>query len=92
MIRLPAKISTEIIDYEFDFKKRMPAGDRIISATATVKSGGIISDNAKITFTNKVVTFWIANGTPGVTAELIVAAETAGGRLIEEEAVVQILD
>lgn len=77
----------EVLDYTHDWSPRMWPGDRIITASTTVLSGGaqqngsfILEDQER----NIRTQHWISGGTAGEFALTQIKAVTEGGRTMEE--------
>lgn len=78
----------EILDYGFDWNKRLTGGDTISASTWIIPTG-LTQDRAS-TFTQTATTIWLAGGTEGQTYELINRVTTTAGRVMDKTATLTI--
>lgn len=88
-VELAPKLLGETADYQFDFSSRLAVGETISSATvtATVYSGTDASPSSIIngadSTSGAIVTQSITGGVLGVLYELICAATTSTGQVLQ---------
>ena len=79
------KQPAEVLDYDVDFSSWIPAGDAIISATATVSPSGLTVGAPIIFAAENYVKVWVSSGTSGNTYKVEITATTDDGRVNQVE-------
>jgi hypothetical protein len=74
----------EVLDYDVDYSEWIPAGDVVLTATATADPGITLGDTL-IDPTGLVVKQWVSGGVNGETYKIQVSATTDEGRVKEAE-------
>lgn len=69
------------LDFDIDFTRWLPDGDRLDSAVASVAGGSITIDGCDTSDTQ--VRVWLIDGAPGDSADVTVTATTAQERTKE---------
>ncbi len=83
------KAPVDVLDYDFDFSRWLPAGDRIIGATTSIATGTAATvDHIDVGDTTARV--WLAGGADGDSSTLTVTITTVGGRTKEVSASLRI--
>ncbi|KQV27841.1 hypothetical protein ASC97_05600 [Rhizobium sp. Root1203] len=72
------KAPADVLDYDFDFSRWMPDGDRI--ATAAAALGGSTALVDRIDTSDTTARVWLSGGQADETAELAVTISTTEGR------------
>lgn len=70
----------ENLDYQFDFSDVLTTGEVISTYTLTVPDDITIASDAN---TDTAVTFWIPDGTAGLTCTIACKIETSAGRIFK---------
>jgi hypothetical protein len=78
------KISSAVLDYEYDFVNQLAAGESIVSVSGVTISGGITVSN--VTKTGSEVSFRLSGGTVGEHAVAHIMATTNTGEVLVEPA------
>lgn len=79
----PAKDPDELLDYEIDWSKRMPASDTISISTWSVPAG-LNQVAQSVIESGKVAVVWIAGGTVGELYPVLNTVVTAEGRTMQQ--------
>ncbi len=74
MVKKPA----DVLDYDVDFARWLPAPDRLSGATSMIAKSTAAVDRTEFTDTNAKV--WISGGALGETADVTVTVTTLEGR------------
>lgn len=69
------------IDYDVDYSRWLPSGDRLTTATASIEGGTASITSTQVSETQ--VRVWLAGGTNGESATIKVVANTQQGRTKE---------
>lgn len=88
-LEIITKTPIDVLDYDFDFSRWLPADDRIATATASVSGSPSLTVN-RVDFADRSVRVWLAGGASGDAATLIVIITTLAGRTKEVSAAVRI--
>jgi len=72
------KEASEYLDYQVNFNNWLNDGELIVSQDAVAVSGGVVVD--RVQQSEGSVLMWIAEGTKGQLAHVLVTAETNAGR------------
>lgn len=75
---LMVKAPDDVLDYDVDFAKWLPDGDRIISIEASID--GSTATITKTEFSDAAVKIWASGGLDGETAHISIDATTLQGR------------
>jgi len=86
---LSPKRSHEVLDYLFDWRKRLDKNDEIIVSHFEVESGDIEIEKESHTTTTSTV--WVSGGTPGTTAVINLTIETQAGRTLIYQPMIKII-
>jgi len=88
-LEIITKAPVDVLDYDFDFSRWLPADDRITNATAALSTGTTATvDHIDVADTGARV--WLAGGAEGDSATLTVTITTFGGRTKEVSASLRI--
>lgn len=75
------KSPSDVLDYDADFGRWLPAGDTVASAVATVATADIVVDAVDVS--DDRVKIWLSGGTTGDDGTLTLIATTTQGRTKE---------
>lgn len=76
------KTPVDVLDYDIDFTRWLPAGDEIASATATIEGTGTLAVDS-IEWSLDSVKVWLSGGADGTSFTVSVVATTQLGRVKE---------
>lgn len=79
----PPKDPDELLDYEIDWTKRMPASDSIAAST-WVAPTGLSKVVESVIESNKVAVIWLAGGAVGETYPVLNTVTTQEGRIMQQ--------
>lgn len=82
------KQPAERFSYTIDYSDALTLGDNVQSATAVVTPAGLTLDNVGVY--DPRVKFWVSGGTDGVSYKITVTANSADGRVFQDEIVLKI--
>lgn len=74
---------TERLSYTINYADSLTDGDNMESATATVSPPGLTVDN--VSALDPRVKLWVTGGVPGTRYKVTVTANTADGRIFQDE-------
>jgi hypothetical protein len=82
------KAPADVLDYDFDFSRWMPSGDRITNAIASLAgTGAIVTD---VEWSDLVARIWLSGGANDEAGILAILITTHAGRTKEVTASVRI--
>jgi hypothetical protein len=82
------KVPVDVLDYDFDFARWLPADDRIVDSVAEISSSTAVVD--KIDQADAVARVWISGGDVGDAGTVTVTITTLGGRTKQVQATLKI--
>lgn len=87
------KQPSDVLDYDVDFSRWLPAGDTITSATADIDIVGEVTINAiQIPSDGLTVKLWLAGGVTNGRYKVTVHAATTQGRSKEVDFILRVRD
>lgn len=90
MLDTITKAPADRLDYDFDFSRWMPSGDRITAADAAIAPEGVTVE--RIETSETVARIWLSGGEANTSAVLTVTITTLAGRTKEVSAGLRIKD
>lgn len=82
------KTPADVLDYDFDFARWMPADDRIVDAQAEISGSSAVVD--KIDQADTVARVWISGGQTEESGTVTVTITTLVGRIKQVQATLKI--
>lgn len=89
MLKWPDKDPDELLDYEINWAARLD-GDTIVGSTWIIPDGITQEPDFGAAFTGSATTIWLSGGILSEKYELTNRIETAGGRIMDQSALIRI--